>query len=41
MALRDSVLCPPGRVIDVQFADFMRDPCATIKRHVSAGWAAN
>jgi hypothetical protein len=29
MTLRDSI--PPGQVIDVQFADFMRDPFATIR----------
>ena len=29
MTLRDSL--PPGQVIDVQFADFMRDPFATIR----------
>ncbi len=29
MTLRDSM--PPGQVIDVQFADFMRDPFATIR----------
>ena len=29
MALRESL--PPGQVIDVQFADFMRDPFATIR----------
>jgi hypothetical protein len=30
MALRDSDAVPAGRVIDVQFADFMKDPWATI-----------
>ena len=29
MTLRESL--PPGQVIDVQFADFMRDPFATIR----------
>ena len=29
MAMRESL--PPGQVIDVQFADFMRDPFATIR----------
>jgi hypothetical protein len=29
MTLRDSL--PPGQMIDVQFADFMRDPFATIR----------
>jgi hypothetical protein len=29
MTLRDAL--PPGQVIDVQFADFMRDPFATIR----------
>jgi Sulfotransferase family len=30
MALRDSAAVPAGRVIDVQFADFMKDPWSTI-----------
>jgi hypothetical protein len=30
MALRDSGAVPAGRVIDVQFADFMKDPWTTI-----------
>ena len=35
MALRDSGAVPAGRVIDVQFTDFMNDPWTTIKRHLS------
>jgi hypothetical protein len=31
MALRDSGVVPEGRMIDVQFADFMNDPWTTIK----------
>jgi hypothetical protein len=31
MALRDSGVVPAGRMIDVQFADFMNDPWTTIK----------
>jgi hypothetical protein len=31
MALRDSATVPAGRVIDVQFTDFMNDPWTTIK----------
>jgi hypothetical protein len=31
MALRDSGVVPAGRMIDVQFADFMKDPWTTIK----------
>jgi len=31
MALRDSGTVPSGRVIDVQFADFMNDPWTTIR----------
>ncbi len=31
MALRDSAAVPAGRVIDVQFTDFMNDPFTTIK----------
>jgi hypothetical protein len=31
MALRDSGAVPAGRVIDVQFADFMKDPWTTIR----------
>ena len=38
MKLRDSL--PPGQVIDVQFADFIRDPFATI-RSLYAGWTAS
>jgi hypothetical protein len=30
MAMRDSGAVPTGRVIDVQFADFMKDPWSTI-----------
>ena len=30
MALRDSGVIPTGRIIDVQFADFMKDPWSTI-----------
>ena len=40
MTLRDSGALPPGQVIDVQFADFMRDPFATI-RSLYAGSAAS
>ena len=31
MALRDSGAVPPGRVIDVQYTDFINDPWTTIK----------
>lgn len=31
MALRDRGAVPPGRVIDVRYADFMKDPWTTIK----------
>jgi len=31
MAMRDSGVVPAGRVVDVQFADFMNDPWTTIK----------
>lgn len=31
MALRDSGVIPPGRVIDVLFSDFMKDPWTTIR----------
>ncbi|RAV03902.1 sulfotransferase family protein [Mycolicibacter senuensis] len=31
MKFRDSGALPPGRVVDVRFADFMRDPFATIR----------
>jgi hypothetical protein len=31
MKLRDSGVVPPGQIVDVQFADFIRDPFATIR----------
>jgi Sulfotransferase family len=31
MELRDSGVVPPGQIVDVQFADFIRDPFATIR----------
>ena len=34
MALRDSGAVPTGRVIDVLFTDFMKDPWTTIERHL-------
>jgi len=32
MKMRDSGVIPPGQVVDVRFADFVRDPFATIRR---------
>jgi Sulfotransferase family len=31
MKLRDSGVVPPGQIVDVQFADFIRDPFATVR----------
>jgi hypothetical protein len=31
MKLRDSGVVPDGQIVDVQFADFIRDPFATIR----------
>ncbi len=36
MKFRDSGALSPSRVVDVQFADFMRDPFATIRDNYSS-----